>query len=640
MAENTVLDVADADIPTYTSPDEKVDQTETMAEASPIDHLGAFLTQKFQEWKDSRRPTEDGWLEDLQAFNAKADGAETRKDTMHGDVFVQLTRTKCLTAYARLTDTLFQAKDEHWAIEPTPVPETAAPQFVTIPETGEQVQIPPEVLKQQAIQQMQRMSKTIADQLAELDYEDSFKSAVLEMCVYGTGVLRGVTPGLSVEASWKNTGEKWEFVNEEIPYPDLQACSIFDVYPDPYCTKTREATGIFHRHVLTRQQVRELLPDPRFKAEVIHEILNTSAKGQHVELSHEVSLKNITGITASFSVVDRFDVIEYWGLVSGNELIDHGVDGIAEEGADYYANVWFCGSRVIMAMISPLKRQSIPYTIVPYERVPHQIWGVGPARMIKDSQKMINAAVQRVLDNMAITSAPQFEVNTNVLAEGEDPRDIRPFKVHLRDGGDPSYPLLRMYQPNNNIQPLTMLVDMFRRFADEESNIPAYTSGQTMPGLNKTASGMSMLMGQANVTLKSVVSNVDKFMIVPIIQAMFDWNMQWNPDESIKGDMKAVAKGITSLLAKEVQSQRLVQFAQITANPVDMQIVDRRGLIKEIAKSLDLDAEKILLDEHEPLPQQQMQEQTPADGAGGGGNPFSQAPEAMGTLGDVPDPAV
>jgi len=142
-----------------------------------------------------------------------------------------------------------------------------------------------------------------------------------------------------------------------------------------------------------------------------------------------------------------------------------------------------------------------------------------------------------------------------------------------------------------------------------------------------------MLMGQANGNLKSVVSNLDTFAIVPIIQGLFDWNMEWNDDESIKGDMKVQACGITALLAKEIQSQRLIQFAQITANPVDMQIVDRAELIREVAKSLDLDIDKLIKD-GQSTPVQQDPNAPP-----GGAAPSASVGTPMGGLGDVPDPA-
>jgi hypothetical protein len=116
-----------------------------------------------------------------------------------------------------------------------------------------------------------------------------------------------------------------------------------------------------------------------------------------------------------------------------------------------------------------------------------------------------------------------------LLAPGEDPTDQRPWKVWLRDGGDPAYPAVRFFQPQPLQSAVAEVIDMFRRFADEETNMPSYTHGQTHAGLNKTASGMSMLMGAANVAVKSIVRNIDSYLIQPLIEGMYHWNMQWNP---------------------------------------------------------------------------------------------------------------
>lgn len=111
---NSVLDPDPDQInPTYTDPNTKEDSLLTSAEWQDIDALGGFLNGKFTEWQMSRRPLELKWLDDLRAFNAISE-TDVSKDSAHADIYVQLTRTKCLTAYARITDTLFQSKDEHW----------------------------------------------------------------------------------------------------------------------------------------------------------------------------------------------------------------------------------------------------------------------------------------------------------------------------------------------------------------------------------------------------------------------------------------------------------------------------------------------------------------------------------------------
>ena len=600
------------------------------------DHLGAILNGKFTQWESLRIPLEQVWLEDLRAFNGVID---TNPDvnvssSPVSNVFVQLTRTKCLAALAALKEALFPAKGKHWSLSPTPVPELERGGVTIDPITGLTMQIPPEILRMQIEEAMRNMEREMDDQLEELNYDRIVHDMLLELCTIGTGVIKGVIPDVRATPAWQaNPLGQWNLNMNEQPFPRIEWVSVFDVYPDPYATDIRRATGIFERHVLTRMQFKELSENPKFDDVAINEILEAPGSGVHTERMHETARRTMAGSLAVASLeADRFDVLEYWGIVKGSDLERSGVE-VVDPAADYYANVWTCAGRTLYASLSPLKRQELPYRFIPYEKVPHKLHGIGPARMIRDSQVMLNATVNTALDNMALASGPQVEVNTNVVAEGEDPRDVRPWKVWLRDGGDPAYPMLRFHQPESVVQALQNLVEMFRHFADEESNIPSYTHGQTMPGLTKTASGMSMMFSAAKISNNSVINNIDRYMITPLLTSLFDWNMEWNDKPEIKGDMRVVAKGSTTLMAKEVQSQRLIQFAQITANPIDMQVVNRAELIKEIASALDLNTDKIILEmmnygQQPPIPQ--------APGAA----PAAGQQPAMGGPFDLPDPAV
>ncbi len=249
---------------------------------------------------------------------------------------------------------------------------------------------------------------------------------------------------------------------------------------------------------------------------------------------------------------------------------------------------------MIRARLNPSISGGIPYNIFPYERTPHQLWGTGVPKMMRDSQDTINAAVRIFIDNQAISSGPQVEVNTSMLPAGADVTDIHPWKIWLREGGDSATPMLRFYQPQNVSAHLTTVIELFRRFADEETSMPSYSHGQQTPGMTKTASGMSMLMGAASIAVKSIIKNIDDYLTRPLISSLYNWNMRWNLKEEIKGDMKIVARGSTALLAKEVQSQRLIQFAQMTANNIDLPLTDRRGVLNEVCKALDLDPDKLL----------------------------------------------
>ena len=118
-----------------------------------------------------------------------------------------------------------------------------------------------------------------------------------------------------------------------------------------------------------------------------------------------------------------------------------------------------------------------------------------------------------------------------------------------------------------------------------------------------------MLLGQANITIKDQVKNFDDGITKPFITAMYYWNMQFNSDEDIKGDYAVVARGSSSLIAKEVRSQTLLQFAQITQNEMDASSVKRPTLIRAIADSLDLSDDNLVLSDKEIEANQQAQQQ-------------------------------
>ena len=118
--------------------------------------------------------------------------------------------------------------------------------------------------------------------------------------------------------------------------------------------------------------------------------------------------------------------------------------------------------------------------------------------------------------------------------------------------------------------------------------------------------------------------------------------MQFDFDPDIKGDLEVKARGTESLMANEVRSQRLMQFLQIASNPALAPFAKFQYVIREIAKSMDLDPDKVTNNMDEAALQAEIMKgfQTPmteqqappgADamdptGAGGGNIGTGQAP--------------
>jgi len=220
---------------------------------------------------------------------------------------------------------------------------------------------------------------------------------------------------------------------------------------------------------------------------------------------------------------------------------------------------------------------------------------------------------------------------------------LYPGKIFRRQGGAPGQAIFGTKFPNVS-QENMMLFDKARVLADESTGFPSFAHGQTgVSGVGRTASGISMLMGAAQGGTKTVIKNVDDYLLRPLGEGLFRFNMQFDFDPEIKGDLEVKARGTESLMANEVRSQRLMQFLQIASSPALAPFAKFQYVIREIAKSMDLDPDKVTNNMDEAALQAEImkgfqapagpQEGAPAgvdamdtSGAGGGNIGVGQAP--------------
>jgi hypothetical protein len=605
------------------------------SQSAVLNDLGSRLRSQFETWKDSRQRIEDEWLVDLRQFlGIYEPDILARLPPGRSRVYVGLTRTKVMAAYSRIVDLLFQPGEYFYSLNPTPIPTIPGLEAKLMIEAAKEMKmltgLEPsqaqdlirerteeikEYIKEEARERAEKMTEVIHDQTTEANLEMKLKETIMEMCIFGTGAIKAGTLRVERSGHWRHNGEQHVLIYEERVLPEIESVSVFDLYPDPFATSMEDSTGIYRRHVLTKSQLAELKDSPGFDDQAIDYILTNFRHGNHQELQHEKDRRSLSNVN-EYSESNRYEVLEFWGDIVGADLRDAGVEiEDSDLNSIFSANVWLCSDRVLKAQINPIPGAEIPYKLAPYEKTPHQFWGVGVPRQMRDSQVTMNAATRIFIDNMAISSGPLVEINTDLIAAGEDPTQIYPWRIFLREGGDAAMPMVRFYQPESNANALAGVIELFRRFADETTSLPSYTHGSTSGGMNKTATGMSMLMGAASISLKSVIKNIDDFLLAPMVRALYDWNMAWNPDEDIKGDMRIIARGSTALIQKEVQSQRLLQFMSLVANPAMGQMVNFEALIKDIAKSLDIDAERILKE----MPEQEMGEMNGAEVEQGSG---------------------
>jgi hypothetical protein len=240
-----------------------------------------------------------------------------------------------------------------------------------------------------------------------------------------------------------------------------------------------------------------------------------------------------------------------------------------------------------------------------------------------DTQTLMNGFMRMAVDNAVLSGNLVFEVDETNLTPGQD-MSVYPGKVFRRQGGAPGQAIFGTKFPNVSNENL-QLFDKARVLADESTGLPSFSHGQTgVSGVGRTASGISMLMNAASGGVKTVIKNLDDYLLRPLGEAFFGFNMQFDFDPEIKGDLEVKARGTESLMANEVRSQRLMQFLQVASAPALAPYAKFPYIIREIAKSMDLDPDKVTNSFDEATRQAMLIQQSapPAPPAGAQGAPM------------------
>jgi hypothetical protein len=452
---------------------------------------------------------------------------------------------------------------------------------------------------------------------------------MFEATLFGTGIVKG-------PFNFNKTLHRWTDKDGERAYdplfvrvPRIEFVSVWDFFPDPNATSINECEYIVHRHKLNKSQLRALRKMPYFDEDAIRNCMMLGPN--YVEKDYEYELKDDQRMSDMGS--SRFEVLEYWGLMDVDYAKEIGMEMPEEVDTldEIQINAWICNGLVLRAVVNPFTPYRIPYNAFPYERNPYSFFGVGVAENMNDSQQIMNGHARMAIDNLALSGSLVFDVDETMLVGGQS-MELYPGKVFRRQSGMPGQAIHGLKFPNTS-QENMMMFDKFRQLADEQTGIPSYSHGQTgVQSMTRTASGMSMLLGAASLNIKTVVKNLDDFLLKPLGKAYFQWNMQFFDGKlKTEGDLEIKALGTNSLMQKEVRSQRLTMFLQTAQNPAVAPFVKMSKLISELAYSLDLDPDEILNDPEEAALAAQIigMQNNAGQGSGEQAGPAGEQPGAM-----------
>ena len=440
-----------------------------------------------------------------------------------------------------------------------------------------------------------QLEKLIHDQIEESNGSIELRNAIFESCLLGTGILKGPFTFNKTLHKYGSTGNgsAREYKPEFVKVPRVEFVSVWDFYPDPNARNMDEAEYVIQRHRLNKSQVLDLANRPFFNREQILECVRMGAKYNKKSWETDIDLEK-----SQYADIEnyRFEVLEYWGTVDAFTAREEGlqIDEDIDDSAEVQVNVWTIKDKVIRIVENPFKPFRTPYQAFVYEKNPYAFFGIGVPENMDDAQQIMNGHARMAIDNLALAGNLVFDVDESALASNQT-MEVFPGKIFKRQSGVPGQSIYGLKFPNTAVENMQMF-DKFRQLADESTGLPSYSHGQTgVQSMTRTASGMSMLMGAASLNIKTVIKNIDDQLIKPLGEAMFQWNMQFYEGElPIQGDLEIKATGSSSLMKKEVRSQRLTMFLQTVQNPAIAPFVRMSEVIKELAYSLDLDPAEIM----------------------------------------------
>lgn len=610
------------------------DRAEAANNEPVVQSLVGQIKRHWQIAQDARRITESEMLRGVRALRGEYDPDKLAKlrEQKSSEIYMMLFASKARQAKALLGDVILGAQnDKPWTLEHTPEPSLpedmlaqiimGAWEMVQAAEQGPAPMTPGQVrqllqdaktqaeadVAQEAKVRCARAEKKLDDLLQEGGFIQALDQILDDMMCFKTVFLKGPVIRRRGKLVWSQGAEgTFEPTVTSEPQPNWERVDPLMIYPAPWSRSVNDGY-LIERHKLEPEALNELMGVDGYSDDAIKQVLDEYGIGglrRWLAVDSERATAEGRERIDNEASSDLIDALQYWGHATGKLLKEWGMsaDQVDDESKVYQIEAWLIGRWVIKAVINadPLARR--PYFADSFKKQPGAFWGLSLFDTMSDCQDMCNAAARALSNNLGIASGPQVWVNVDRMPSGENITEMYPWKIWQSTSdpnGTTSQPPVGFFQPTSNAAELMAVYEKFSTLADEHTGIPRYMTGDgAAGGAGRTATGMSMMVGNAGKTVKSTVKSLDLNVIGPAVGRGYEYLMRYVPDPDIKGDLQVIARGALSLMTKDAAQVRRNEFLGLALqSPQVMQLIGPKGiasLIRAMASSLDLDQATIV----------------------------------------------
>ena len=293
--------------------------------------------------------------------------------------------------------------------------------------------------------------------------------------------------------------------------------------------------------------------------------------------------------------------------------------------------------------------EMIPFAVISPFLENNSVVGKGFASVLGQLQNMKTMLVKELVYNIAQSNDTRMFVNTDFV----NIQDLLANKKYVRTTGQAPLSQITAPLPFENIHPATMsMLEYVDTIKENRSGVTRYNQGLDARSLNKTASGINMIMNAANQRIELIARIFAETGFKRFLRLLVEMNLKFidrqqvvrllnkdlniNPDD-LQGKFDLIVNTGTSGSNKQEQLANLDKMLQIT-----MQVLIPQGLatpknVYEIVKKLYETMGIKNVDDYitEPQPQMQM---GGMNGAGNIGQPNQAAGQGQSIGGTAQPP--
>jgi len=594
----------------------------------------SFLESKWIEHRDARVASGiDAALSALsKAYSNQytADKLSKIQAMGYSETYFPLSKGKANDALSYLKDVFEGNEARTWRLNPTPmpgVPDQLVQDVIArvsaelqAPEIAQKLhQEPPEALQRVLMDKVKEVSATVlreatrtaerrvADVLEEGGLYDCFPDLFYNFVVLRAGILKG--PVLIEQDVKKWVGTRLQVVKEL--RPTFRVVSPMDAYPAPSAV---DFSGDFiERERVGVMELIRMREQSHFDKDALKRIIDdfeTHAGSRQESVDSEKADSMVEEKPVTDAVKGTVEILNFWLDMPGSWLIKSGKTEIwsggreikVDEDRPYHVEAIMVSGEMVYVGENPDILGRKPYFKTGWSVGTGSFWHQSLVDDLTHCQEVANACMRSVVNNMGIASGPQIVISDERRLVKPNVTAIYPFRVWRCS--NPTNSLaepIKFHQPVSIVTELLGALDKTVEYADRFSGVPRFLmGGEPPPGVGRTSGGLGMLLSAAAKGLRRVILQLDRDIVRPAIEQVYDFLLDNDDEDVIHCDVEVVVNGTVEVLARMEAADKRLAVLKESNNPLDMKLFGTEGrasLWRGVTESIDSFHEPIMRSE-------------------------------------------